>query len=188
METTELRNEQTDENFMRVYIRWMITRDMRGVLEIERRSFEFPWKDKDFTEFLKQKNIISMVAETGDKIYGFMVYELQKLNIEVLNFAVHPDYRRRSIGTQMVEKLKGKLSSQIRKRIRLVVRETNLEAQLFFRENGFRAVSVLHNYYSENTGEECRILEDAYLMQYRHSTSKTQSQGCYWGGVSSSNF
>ena len=41
------------------------------------------------------------------------------------------------------------------------MRETNLPAQLFFRENGFRAVSVLHSYYSDTP-------EDAYIMQYRY--------------------
>ena len=43
----------------------------------------------------------------------------------------------------MIAKLIAKLSSQRRSRIVLEVRETNLAAQLFFRENGFRAVSVL---------------------------------------------
>jgi ribosomal-protein-alanine N-acetyltransferase len=43
----------------------------------------------------------------------------------------------------------------------LEVRETNLAAQLFFRESGFRAVSLLRDFYEDTT-------EDAYLMQYRY--------------------
>ena len=45
------------------------------------------------------------------------------------------------------------------------MRETNLDAQLFFRENGFRAVSVLRSYYSDTP-------EDAYLMQYRYRAER----------------
>jgi ribosomal-protein-alanine N-acetyltransferase len=60
----------------------------------------------------------------------------------------------------MVAKLIGKLSAQGRSRIVLEVRETNLTAQFFFRECGFRAVSVLRNYYKN-------VPEDAYVMQYR---------------------
>ncbi len=62
----------------------------------------------------------------------------------------------------MVRKLIGKLSSQRRTRILLEVRETNLAAQLFFRDSGFRAVSVLRDYYEDTP-------EDAYLMQYRYA-------------------
>jgi ribosomal-protein-alanine N-acetyltransferase len=106
-----------------------------------------------------------MVAEHDDRVVGFMVYELHKTRIHVLNFAVAPGYRRRGVGSQMLAKLTGKLSSQRRTRIVLEVRETNLSAQLFFRENGFRAVSVLKEYYADSP-------EDAYMMQYRFRPEK----------------
>jgi [ribosomal protein S18]-alanine N-acetyltransferase len=145
---------------VRVHIRWMIRRDMPEVLGIESKSFEFPWLDEDFVRCLRQRNCIGMVAEHEDRVVGFMIYELHKTRIHVLNFAVTEEYRRRGVGSQMVAKLTAKLSSQRRSRIVLEVRETNLAAQLFFRENGFRAVSVLRSYYSDTP-------EDAYLMQYR---------------------
>ena len=85
--------------------------------------------------------------------------------IHVLNFAVADDFRRRGVGSQMVAKLTSKLSTQRRSRILLEVRETNLSAQLFFRENGFRAVSVFHSYYADTP-------EDAYLMQYRYRAER----------------
>ena len=77
----------------------------------------------------------------------------------MLNFAVMRSHRRLGIGTQMMNKLVGKLSPERRARIVLEVRETNLAAQLFFRSRGFRAVSVLKDFYQDST-------EDAYLMHY----------------------
>ena len=106
-----------------------------------------------------------MVAEHEDRVVGFMIYELHKTRIHVLNFAVAGDYRRRGVGSQMIAKLIAKLSPQRRSRIVLEVRETNLAAQLFFRENGFRAVSVLRSFYDDTP-------EDAYLMQYRYRPEK----------------
>lgn len=150
---------------VRVHIRWMIRRDMPEVLAIERESFEFPWLDEDFIRCLRQRNCIGMVAEHEDRVVGFMIYELHKTRIHVLNFAVGEQYHRRGVGSQMVAKLIAKLSSQHRTRIVLEVRETNLAAQLFFRENGFRAVSVLHAYYADTP-------EDAYLMQYRYRAER----------------
>src|SRR5205809_5774060 len=101
-----------------------------------------------------------MVAEQGERVVGFMIYELHKAKLHILNFAVHPSYRRGAIGMQMVTKLISKLSSHRRTRITLEVRETNLSAQLFFHRQEFRAVRVLRAFY-EDSGE------DAFLMEYR---------------------
>ena len=144
----------------RSHIRWMIRRDMADVLQIEQDCFGHPWSEEDFLRCLRQRNCIGMVAEHGDRIAGFMIYELHKTKLHILNFAVRPDYRRTQVGTQMATKLIGKLSSHRRTRIALEVRESNLAAQLFFQGQGFLAVRVLRGFY-EDTGE------DAYLMQYR---------------------
>jgi [ribosomal protein S18]-alanine N-acetyltransferase len=150
---------------VRTHIRWMIRRDMPEVLAIEDGCFEFPWLDKDFIRCLRQRNCIGMVAEQDDRVVGFMIYELHKTHIHVLNFAVANRDRRRGIGRQMIAKLIAKLSLQRRSRILLEVRETNLAAQLFFRTSGFRAVSVLRNYYADTP-------EDAYIMQYRYRSER----------------
>ena len=154
-----MQSDQKQE--VRVHIRWMIRRDMPEVLATEVESFEFPWLEEDFIHCLRQRNCIGMVAEHEDQVAGFMIYELHKSRIHVLNFAVAESYRRRGVGSQMIAKLIAKLSSQRRSRVILEVRETNLAAQLFFRENAFRAVSVLRSYYADTP-------EDAYLMQFRY--------------------
>jgi len=145
---------------MKVHIRWMIRRDMPEILRIEQSSFEFPWSEEDFVRCLRQRNCIGMVAEVDDRIVGFMIYELHKTRLHILNFAVEPGRRRLGIGAQMVEKLINKLSQQRRHEIVLEVRETNLAAQLFFQNQGFRAIQVLRNHYHDSA-------EDAYLMQFR---------------------
>ena len=144
---------------MCVHIRWMIRRDMPEVLAIEERSFEFPWSEEDFLRCLRQRNCIGMVAEHDERIVGFMIYELNNNQLHVLNFSVHPEFRRRGVGSQMIQKLAGKLSCQRRNRIQLEVRETNLDAQLFFKQSGFRATSVLRDFYADTT-------EDAYQMEF----------------------
>src|SRR5687768_6766616 len=144
-----------------VHIRWMIRRDMPEVLEVENQAFEFPWSEDDFIRCLRQRNCIGMVAEFEERVVGFMIYELHKSRLHVLNFAVHHDFRRHAVGTAMLQKLVSKLSHQRRNRVLLEVRETNLAAQLFFRDCGFRAISVLRDFYEDTT-------EDAYLMQYSY--------------------
>ena len=151
---------RTEKEQVRVHIRWMIRRDMPEVLQTEQESFEYSWTEEDFLRCLRQRNCIGMVAEQGEKVVGFMIYELHKNKLHILNFAVHPGCRRFGVGAQMVGKLISKLSSHRRTRITLEVRETNLPAQLFFRKQGFRALRVLRAFY-EDSGE------DAFLMHYK---------------------
>ena len=146
------------------HIRWMIRRDMANVLDIEEKSFEYPWSEEEFVRCLRQRNCIGMVAEHENEVVGFMIYELHKNRLHLLNFAVAAHYRRKGVGRAMIDKLASKLSLDRRNRIMLEVRETNLIAQLFFRQLGFKAVSVLREFYEDTP-------EDAYLMQYRHRAS-----------------
>lgn len=143
-----------------VQIRWLIRRDMPEVLRIEQSSFEFSWTEEDFLCCLRQRNCIGMVAERDHQIVGFMIYELHKSRLNILNFAVAPEHRKQGIGTQMILRLIDKLSQQRRKEILFEVRERNLDAQLFFRSQGFRAVRVLRAHYDDTA-------EDAYIMQFR---------------------
>jgi len=148
-----------DGSELGVHVRWMIRRDMAEVVAIEQEAFEFPWSEEEFTRCLRQRNCIGMVAEMADSVVAFMIYELHRSKLHVLNFAVVRSHRRLGIGSRMMDKLVGKLTPDRRGRIVLEVRETNLPAQLFFRSLGFRATSVLKDFYEDST-------EDAYLMQY----------------------
>ena len=73
-----------------VHIRWMIRRDMPRCLGDRAAGFEFPWSEEDFIRCLRQRNCIGMVAEHSERVVGFMIYELHKNRLHVLNFAVHP--------------------------------------------------------------------------------------------------
>ena len=64
------------------------------------------------------------------------------------------------VGKQMVLRLIDKLSQQRRNEILLDLRESNLDGQLFFRTQGFRAVKVVRCHYDDTA-------EDAYIMQFR---------------------
>ena len=150
---------------VRVHIRWMIRRDMPEVLRSEQDSFDYSWTEDDFLRCLRQRNCIGMVAEHDHKIVGFMIYELHKSRLQILNFAVAPEVRRSGVGSQMVLRLIDKLSQQRRNEIMLECRERNLEGQLFFRNQAFRATNVLRCHYDE-TGE------DAYIMQFRLDASE----------------
>jgi [ribosomal protein S18]-alanine N-acetyltransferase len=143
---------------VRVHIRWLVRRDMPEVLAIEKAAFPVRWTEEDFLRYLRKRNCIGVAAELsgpeGDsKVVGYMLYELYKSRLEIINLAVSPAFRRVGIGAQMVAKLVSKLSSHRRTHVALSVRENNLPAHLFFRSQGFRAVEVLRGHY-EDSGED----------------------------------
>lgn len=142
----------------RTHIRWMIRRDMAEVQEIENLCFEFPWTEDVFVGALKG-NVIGMVAERGDHVVGYMIYELHKTRLNVLNFAVQPRWHGTGVGREMVDKLKQKTGVQNRQWITCDVREHNLDAQLFFKAMGFRCTNTIRGAYEDTD-------EDAYRMQW----------------------
>lgn len=157
------------KDVLSVYIRWMIRRDMPEVLAIENSSFEYPWDEEDFIRCLRQRNCIGMVAEHNETVVGYMIYELYANRIHLLNIAVHPDYRFKGIGKNIIEKLVSKLSPQRRSKIEAEVRESNLDAQLFFKKMKFRATEIFQQYF-ENA-------ENAYAMRYKYDEMQAQLQG-----------
>lgn len=142
-------------------IRWMIRQDMPEVMAIEQSSYDYPWAEEDFLECLRQRNCIGMVIEQDNKVIGFMIYELCKTSVNILNFVVHSEHRRQGVGGMLVDKLKDKLSGHRRTRIEFVIRESNMIGQAFFSSCGFMATKVIRREYDEDTGE------DGYQMEYR---------------------
>lgn len=142
-----------------VKTRHMKRLDLPSVLEIEKMSFFNPWEEIDFTACFKEKTCVGLVAECNGKIAGFIIFESKITKLNIIKIAVHPEYRLRRIGTALVQKLIKKIYRGSKIRIMLKLNEKNLEAQLFFRFLGFRAIDILKNFYDE-------IEEDAYLMRF----------------------
>lgn len=147
------------EKKLKAHIRWLIGCDLYDVTQIEKDVFEYPWSRQTFENSLRQRNCIGMVAEHCEHIVGYFLYELHEKRIHILNFAVARNRWGQGVGRQMLDKLIDKLSPNKRVRITLEVRETNLNALLFFKACGFKATQVLRDYYDESP-------EDAIVMQW----------------------
>lgn len=160
-----------------INVRSMRRSDLPRIAEIERQSFPHAWPAEHFIRVFQRRSCDHLVAEDEIGVVGFVIYDdvdprksiakyLRDLppsqpRFHLLNLAVDPEHRRRGIGKAMLDKLKATLGPQ-RRRILLEVRETNFAAQLFFRSQGFRAISVLRDFYDD-------VSEDAYLMQFRQA-------------------
>jgi ribosomal-protein-alanine N-acetyltransferase len=145
---------------MSITIRWLIRADIDPVMEIERQSFDHPWSLNDLEFWLKKRNVIGMVAEDdADIVRGYVIYELEKTSINLLNFAVDPDYRYQGVGRALMDKMLGKLQCGKRNKLSMILADNNLGGQLFLRQMGFRATKVEKGYYE-------KITNDAYVFEF----------------------
>ena len=143
-----------------LYIRWCIRRDMPEVVEMDALNFEFPWSEEDFIRCLRQRNSIGLVAEYAGRVVGVVIYELHANRVHILNLSVLPAFHGRGVGRALIEKIESKLNPRRRYKAVVEVRDSNLDAQLFFRKVGFRATGILRDYYTE-------CIDDAYQMELR---------------------
>lgn len=158
----------TNDPLKGLHIRWMIRRDLGDVVDIEREAFEFAWSEDEFIQCLRQRNAIGMVAAQGDQVLGFVIYELHKSKLHILDFAVRKGCRKQGVGRALFNKIVQKLRPTGRVRIMLEVRETNLDGQLFWRALGCRCISTIRDFYDDTD-------EDAYVMQYRYKSPASPS-------------
>lgn len=139
-------------------IRWMITRDMPQVAEIDQHCTS-PWKAVDFTDALRQREAIGMVVEKNDLVLGYMIYNLEEKQLLLKRIGVHKEYRHLGVGGFLMEKLKSKLKVGGRSTLAAVVRERHLDLQLFLRKCGLTCCLVERGYF-------CKPDEDGYRMEF----------------------
>lgn len=123
-------------------VRWMLKRDVDEVLRIEALATRDPLSRKDLMDHLRQRNCIGMVVDNGHEAVGYMVYLLHKSSLVLIRLAVHPDWQRSGVATQMIDRLKLKLHHHRRREIFINVPDYELGMQLFLRAQNFRAVGV----------------------------------------------
>jgi ribosomal-protein-alanine N-acetyltransferase len=141
--SAEVRRPKTRKE-LAVEPRYMIPRDVAEVLAIDAVSFDRPWSSEDLLKALRPRNVLGNVLDIDSEIRGYLLWEMRKSTLQILRLAVHPNSRHQGVGRLFVEKLIGKLSgpSSTRSRVIVDVPEESLDAQVFFRALGFRAVSI----------------------------------------------
>lgn len=127
------------------------------LVKLENECFSDPWTANMFIGDLKNENTCYFGAFDDDKLIGYAGMWMSVDDGQICNVAVHPDYRRKGIGTSLVISLiqvckRKKLSS-----ITLEVRESNEKAILLYKKLGFERVGLRKNYYKNPT-------ENAILM------------------------
>ena len=143
---------------LKPFARRVLLADARQVYAIESEAMQFPRSLNTINQSLQARGILTIGVDVADELAAFNCYELRDRSFYVKAFAVMPKYQRCGLGTALVVRLKELLTPIDRFAIHLMVNESNLDAQLFFKSCGFQAIAVKKNYFDDGS--------DAYHFRY----------------------
>ena len=127
------------------------------VAELEKICFADPWSEKSVASELDNKWALWFVALEEDKVIGYIGSQTSIDETDVMNVAVHPDFRRRGIAESLIIRLVDELKMRGSHALMLEVRASNAPAIALYEKLGFVQVGCRKNYY-RNPKEDALIL------------------------------
>jgi [ribosomal protein S18]-alanine N-acetyltransferase len=138
-----------------VEIRRLTFADLPQVVAIERRAFTTPWSLAMFVLELSKPSGVCLAAEVESELVGYSVCSRYDTVWHLMNIAVEPDWRRRGIGSALLQALLERVGDDAQ--LTLEVRRSNQGAVVLYERFGFRSVGVRRRYYADN-GEDALIM------------------------------
>ena len=132
-----------------VKVRTAVTADIERMIDIQAASPEASqWDAASYRGFLTAAGGLSggRVALEGDQVVGFLVFRRPVPDeLEILNLAVDPAFRRRGVGAELVRQ---SLAAH-RGYAFLEMRANNSGAEAFYRGLGFEEAGLRNDYYRD---------------------------------------
>ncbi len=127
----------------------MTSAHIDGVCKIEEACFAHPWSRQSVESELANENSVFIVAVEGEKVIGYIGMSVVIDEGYIFNVAVNADFRRKGVGTALINELVtyGKKNNLCF--ITLEVRESNQAAISLYSDFGFIKVGERKNYYSD---------------------------------------
>jgi ribosomal-protein-alanine N-acetyltransferase len=144
-------------------IRRYKSKDLFEVLEIEGLSFSDPWSKTMFDVLFEINPKGLYVIEKNSRILGYAIVLLEphfagsvpERRAHLINLAVHPDFRKKGIGSNLVGKITKDMKSEKVHSIYLEVRKSNKAALKFYSNLLFQRIGLIKRFYLD---------EDAIVM------------------------
>jgi ribosomal-protein-alanine N-acetyltransferase len=141
-------------------IRAFEPRDMFAVIKIASDTLPERYNPSLFNYFYETYPQGFMVAEFGKKIIGFVVgVKINNETAKILMLSVSESYRKKQIGTKLLDEFLKKIKKEKIQSIELEVRTRNEKAIKFYEKHGFEIIEKLTDFYQNG--------EAGYIMRKR---------------------
>jgi [ribosomal protein S18]-alanine N-acetyltransferase len=142
-----------------IEIRAMQDADVSAVAAVERASYQFPWSEGIFRDYLCR------VVEVSDVIIGHGIVSTGAGEAHILNVCVRPEFRCRGVGRQLLRYLLERSRALGMAEAFLEVRPSNTTAIRLYQSLGFEQVGVRRGYYQATNGREDAAVLRLALLQ-----------------------
>jgi [ribosomal protein S18]-alanine N-acetyltransferase len=146
-----------------IHLRRLTHADLDAIEVIERRSYRTPWSRSMFAGELAKPSSVCLGAFEADgeggegTLIGYLIVSRYVDAWHIMNVAVDPDHRGRSVGMTMLDRLFEVTAHDTRRGYTLEVRVSNGTAIRLYERLGFESRGIRRGYYTDNR-------EDALIM------------------------
>lgn len=137
--------------------------DIESLVDLQRRApGAAPWSESDYESLLSDAGGLCLLAEdlVWTRVAGFLLGRITADEMEVLNLAVAPAYRRRGVARRLLGEALGRGYARGARQCWLEVRASNQMALAFYQALNFSEAYRRRQYY-------CNPVEDAVVCQRR---------------------
>ena len=131
------------------------------VAELEKICFSDPWSEKSVAYELTNPLSLWLVAVEGERVAGYVGSQSVMGESDMMNVAVHPDFRRQGVAELLVKELVAALAEKGNYCLTLEVRASNAPAISLYEKLDFQQVGLRKNYY-RNPKEDALILRKEF--------------------------
>ena len=127
------------------------------IARLEKICFSDPWSERSIASELDNKLAFWLVATEGETVAGYIGSQTVMDETDMMNVAVHPDFRRQGIAEALVNGLVKQLKDMGSHCLTLEVRASNVPAISLYEKLGFTEIGRRKNYF-RNPREDALIL------------------------------
>ena len=138
----------------------MTSAHVAQVAELEKLCFSDPWSENSVASELNNGLSLWLVALKDERVVGYVGSQSVLGESDMMNVAVHPDYRRQGIAEKLVNELAAALKKRGNHCLSLEVRASNEPAQKLYEKLGFRQVGRRPNYYRNPKEDACILRKE----------------------------
>jgi [ribosomal protein S18]-alanine N-acetyltransferase len=140
-----------------ILVREGVPADLHAIARLERASFSDPWpREALLTELHVDRLRRPLVAENDGAVIGFLMAWSVVDELHIINLAVDEIWRRRAVGTRLLEAALAAGRDEGCVLATLEVRSGNLSARAFYLRHAFLETGLRRRYYQDG--------EDAVIM------------------------
>ena len=138
----------------------MTSEHVAQIAELEAICFRDPWSEKSVASELNNPLSLWLVALDGERVAGYVGSQSVMGESDMMNVAVHPDYRRRGIAEKLCLALVDALREKGNHCLSLEVRSSNAPAKALYEKLGFVQVGLRKNYYRNPREDACILRKE----------------------------